>query len=103
MLQLAWQSVDQRRDYFTTNLMYQCLAGNAPVHLRNEISYVSENHDVNTRFVQNSNVITPMPNIEQFKKSLSYHGPHVWNALPAEIKSAESLNQVKYLYKKNLF
>ena len=103
MLQLHWQSVDQRRDYFTTNLIFQCLTGKVPVHLRNEISIVSETHNVNTRFAQNSNVTTPRPNTEQFKKSLSYHGPQIWNALPAEIKLAEDHNELKHLYKKEFF
>ena len=103
MLQLRWQSVDQRRDYFTTTLMFKCLTEKAPVHLRNEMSFVSENHDVRTRFSQNYNVVTPRPNTEQFKKSLCYYGPQVWNALPADIKLAETHNELKHLYKKRFF
>ena len=49
MTQLNWQSVDQRRDYFTANIMFKSINGIAPVHIRNEISLVSEIHDGNTR------------------------------------------------------
>ena len=100
MLRLRWQSVDQRRDYFTTNLMFKCLTDTAPVHLKNEISSVSETHSINTRASQNLNVSSPRPNIEFFKKSFAYHGPHVWNSLPDEVKSAENLNEMKRLYKR---
>ena len=103
MLELKWQSVDQRRDFFTASLMHKCLTNKAPVHLRNRISFVSENHNVRTRFSQNANVTTPRPNVEKFKKSFSYHGPQLWNALPSEIRSAGTQNEMKYLYKQTFF
>ena len=103
MTQLNWQSVDQRRDYFTANIMFKSINGIAPVHIRNEISLVSEIHDVNTRLAQNYNAIIPKPNIEHYKKSFKYHGPQIWNALPVELKSAETLDYFKHLYKKEYF
>ena len=83
--------------------MFKSTNGIAPVHIRNEISLVSEIHDVNTRLAQNYNAIIPKPNIEHYKKSFNYHGHQIWNALPVELKSAETLDYFKHLYKKEYF
>ena len=103
----SWLNLTDRvltnRDYFTANIMFQCINGTAPIHLRNEVSLVSEIHDARTRSAENSNVMAPKPNIELFKKSFRYHGSQVWNALPGELKSAETIDYFKYLYKKEYF
>ena len=67
------------------------------------MSSVSETHNINTRASQTLNVSSPRPNIEFFKRSFAYHGPHVWNSLPDEVKSAENLNDMKRLYKRIMF
>ena len=103
MFRLGWQSIDQRRDYFTANLMYKCINSTAPTHLQNSMCLVSENHAVQTRSAQNKDVVTPRPNIELFKKSLSYNGPLVWNALPTNLKSSENISDFKRSYKEHFF
>ena len=103
LAQLGWQSIDQRRDYFTACLMYKTLNNSVPVHISNEVSLATEIHDVQTRSAHHGNIYIPKPNIESFKKSLSFHGPIIWNALPAEMKTAEDFQKFKYLYKKALF
>ena len=104
MNQLRWQTLDQRRDYFTATLMFKCLNNDmAPAHLRNEVSLSSEIHDVQTRFALNHNVAIPKPNIEIYKKSFKYHGSLIWNALPSELKHAGDLREFKGLYKRMYF
>ena len=49
MRELGWQSIEQRRDYFVATLMYKCINGMAPSRIMNEITKVSDTHDVNTR------------------------------------------------------
>ena len=100
---LRLQSIEMRRDYFTACLMYKCLNSIAPLHLINEISLVSEIHDVNTRSAQLKNVHVPMPNSELFKKSFRYHGAIIWNSLPAELKQAGNIEDFKYRYKQKYF
>ena len=101
--ELRFQTIEQRRDYFTACLMYKCLNNIGPLHLTNEISLVSEIHNAYTRSAQQNNVHVPMPNSELFKKSFKYHGAIIWNSLPAELKQAEHVEEFKYLYKQIYF
>ena len=39
-----------------------------------------------------SNFITPRPNREIFKQSITYSGPIVWNSLPSELKNLDTVN-----------
>ena len=99
MIQLGWQTIDQRRDYFTACLMYQGINNIAPIHINNEIDLVSEIHDAQTRSALNGNVYTPKPNLEIYKNSLRYYGSIIWNDLPAELKSAQDQRDFKRRYK----
>ena len=99
MTQLGWQSIDQRRDYYTACLMYHGVNDLAPMHINNEISLVSEMHEARTRSATNRNVCIPKPNVELYKKSFRYHGSVTWNALPDELKSASDQLCFKALYK----
>ena len=49
MKDLGWQTLDIRRDYFLSTLMYKCIKGNAPVRLTNELIMTADTHDCNTR------------------------------------------------------
>ena len=100
---LHLQTIEKRRDYFTACLMYKCLNNTAPLHLINEISLVSETHDVFTRSAQQNNVHVPFPNLELYKKSFKYHGAITWNSLPAELKQSRDISEFKYLYKQLYF
>ena len=103
MTQLGWQTINQRRDYFTACLMYQGVQNIAPIHINNEITLVSEIHNTQTRAALNGNIYTPKPNLEIYKHSLRYHGSTVWNALPAELKSAQDQFDFKRQYKEHFF
>ena len=44
-------------------------------------------------------MILPPINLSQYKTSIAYNGPKLWNMLPAEIKNTETLFNFKKSYK----
>ena len=103
MNDLGWQSIDTRKKYFLSSLMYKTIHGQAPIWLSNNVLMANENHNRSTRYASNQNVVVPKPNYEIFRKSFQYQGSMVWNGLPPQLKEANNLNSFKYLYKKLLF
>ena len=65
--------------------MYNCIHGNAPTRMCNEVEMVFDRHSFNTRLANTLYVVLPKPNIECFKKSFKYAGGKIWNDLPSII------------------
>ena len=101
--QLGWQTVDERRDYFTATLMYKCINEEAPTRLINELVMTENTHDRSTRSVTHQNLQVPKPKVEHFRNSFRYRGAVQWNSLPTELKSATSADLFKYKYKRHFF
>ena len=101
--QLGWQTLDARRDYFLSSLMYRCVNGMAPARLMNELVMTEDTHDRTTRSATAGIVQVPRPNVESFRRSFKYRGAVLWNALPNYIKDAGTPSEFKYLYKKHYF
>ena len=100
--ELGWQTVEQRRDYFTATLMYKCIHGIAPQRLMNELVMSNETHNIPTRSTQNFNVQVPEPKYEIFRNSFRYQGALLWNSLPAQLKNSNDIASFKKYYK-NLY
>ncbi len=50
-----------------------------------------ENHDRNTRFANNMNVVVPKPNVETFRNSFMYQDAISWNSLPPQLYIRKSI------------
>ena len=101
--ELGWQSIEQRRDYFVATLMYKCINDIAPVRISNEITKVSDTHDVNTRLANTDDLYIPEPKCELFRHSFRYYGPSLWNTLPQALRESPSIDSFKYNYKMQYF
>ena len=71
MKNLSWQTFEDRRDYFLSTLMYQCVHGLAPSRLCNEIEMYFDRHGLNTRNANSLNVVPLKPNIQLYCQSLN--------------------------------
>ncbi len=49
IIQLGWQTVRDRRDYFMCALMYKCLNGKGPAVSQDKFKFTSVNHVFSTR------------------------------------------------------
>ena len=88
--ELRWQSLDVRRDYYTSTLMYKCIYEAAPIRLINELRMTADLHSYPTR-AATQDVHVPKRNNELYRQSFKYHSVILSNALPHDIKNAPIL------------
>ena len=60
-------------------------------------------HDYNTSTRNASDYQYPRIRTTSMRNSVFFKGPEVWNSLPTEIKSSQSLDVFKYKYKRFFF
>ena len=99
VLQLGWQTLEQRRDYYVATLMHKCINKTAPAHLVNNIVLTEDTHSVNTRASSNGIVQVPQANCELYKSSFRYQGATLWNSLPSELRNVPDIESFKLFYK----
>ena len=97
--ELGWQTIDQRRDYFTAITMYKIIHELAPKRLIDSVVMTRQTHDVTTRSSVNDELQIPEPRYEIFRNSLKYQGSVLWNNLPARLRQATDIGTFKRLYK----
>jgi hypothetical protein len=103
--ELAWQTLQERRDYLLASLMFKCTHELAPEYLTDQFNLVLEISERVTRASQSFDLMVPMPHIEKYKQSLLYNGAKFWNtsSLPAELKNANNIQHFKLSYKRILW
>ena len=75
--------------------MFNCIHGNAPLHLVNSIVMCCETHNVNTRLANTMNVDVPYARTELYKRSAIYRASIIWNSMPDNLKDCIDLNDFK--------
>ncbi len=103
MNELGWQTLEQRTKYYVSSLIFKSIHGLNPHWINNNILMACENHNRNTRFANNMNVVVSKPNVETFRNSFMYQGAISWNSLPPHLKYATIHDSFKRLYKKEYF
>ncbi len=83
--------------------MFKSMHGLNPHCINNNILMACENHDRNTRFANNMNVVVPKTNVETFRNLFLYQGAISWNSLPPNLKFATTHDSFKRMYKKEDF
>ena len=96
--QLGWLRFDERVIYRKCTLMYKALHNLAPTYLSNKFTYTHNIHSFDLRSATNQTLYVPKPNLEIYRRSLSYSGPKLWNALPESVRNAPSLGSFKQRY-----
>jgi hypothetical protein len=85
-------SLLNRRDKITAKLVHQCVYKKAPVLMR---AYI-ERSEATARAYEEYRVKVPPPiRTNLFKNSFSYRGAALWNTLPPEIRSTESMGRFR--------
>ena len=75
---------------------FKSLRGLAPEYLCSE--FESRQTHYNLRDSENK-LNVPLPRTNYYENSFSYSGAVLWNSLPREVRSAESLGQFRRLIK----
>ena len=92
-------SIEMRKDYFISVIMYKTINGSGLRYLFPNLTYTHQYHNYNTRAASNEMFILPKPKCELFKTS-KYYGIKLWNHLPYQIKNASNIEQFKDMCKK---
>ncbi len=105
MNELGWQTLEQRKKQYVSSLMFKSMHGLNPHCINNNILMACENHDRNTRFANNMNVVVSKPSVETFRNSLCtkvpFHGTvcHLTlNMLPPMIVLKECIRKSIYMH-----
>ena len=96
---LNWQTLQERKRYLLSTLMYKCVNQQAPRYLTDNITLVSEYSERLTRQTDSLNVVIPKPFIDKFKESFLYTGAKQWNSLEIGLKRSQSAKKFKKEYK----
>ena len=89
---LHWLRFTQRVTYKLCLLVYKALHGGAPRYLSDlVVPAVSDPSGRRLRSANSLNIVRPRTRIKFGDRGFSIAAPDVWNSLPLEIKTAQSL------------
>ena len=93
LAQLRILNVTQRYQYFMGTLIYKCIKGIAPNYLSDTITCMQDIHEHNTR---NEFLLRIPPSRTNYgKRSLASAGSQLWNSLPYDVQSSQSVSIFK--------
>ncbi len=72
-------------------IVYKLFNSSGPQYLNSMFSYKQPSSDLNLRSKEKGELFVPKPRIEFSRKSLSYSGPMIWNAIPSHLRFSENL------------
>lgn len=93
--ELGWQSVGNRLKYNKAVLTYKALNNLAPEYIANLLKPMSAMHLLNLRSTENGILHVPRSRTTLYNGAFSCSAPRLWNSLPQEARSSESLNSFK--------
>ena len=101
--ELKWQTLSDRKNYFTALMVFKSLNGQAPPYLQSKFNYVRNIHECNTRHATAGLLaLPPVRNgcdLECFRYCFSYDGVKVWNCIDSSIRNSFNVQSFKLLYK----
>ena len=96
--ELNWMTFPNRVKFQKSVLMYKIFNNHSPSYLLDNFTLTSEVYQKSLRSTTENSLYVPKPNIELFRKSLSYSGSKIRNAIPDHIRRSTSVTQFKTEY-----
>ena len=86
-------TINERIFLRKAKFMFKVFIQKAPLYIRDLFEPTILNNESRIlRSSSNNNFVTPKPNKELFKDSLSYSGTLIWNVLPEHIKLSKNIS-----------
>ena len=98
---LNWLTFESRCHYHAGVLIYKSLKNNVPDYISNLIKF-SHNERYMLRSSSKQNIAQTTRNTDIKKQSFEYVSVQVWNSIPIEIRTSNTLNTFKHKYKQHL-
>ena len=95
---LGWMKFVERLKFNKALLVYKSLNNKCPEYMSNMFQTPQNIHSMTLRSESVNTLMVPKPNYEFSRKSFSYSGAKLWNSLPLEIQSSESILQFRSKY-----
>ena len=93
--ELNLMTLQNRRNYRLTCLMFKCMHGLAPTYLTDRITLNCDIHEYGTRAALNDDLYVPTAKTECLRKTFLYNGAITWNNLPVNLKQIPTLECFK--------
>ena len=92
---LHWQSIEQRIKYHQCLTVYKILSNRVPLYLKSLV----KNRPVyyHTRYAVNSPIFVPTPRTQYMKTSFTYQASTMFNSLPLQIQTCQTIDNFKKL------
>ena len=94
--ELSWMTFPDRVKFQKSIIMYKILNNLSPSYLLDNFTLTSEVNQRSLRSTTENSLYIPKPNIELFRKSLSYSGSKIW--IPDFIKGSTTVAKFKTEY-----
>ena len=91
---LNWTNLETRRTQQFKTFMYKTVNNMVPSYLSGKFTSTSMIHEHSLRG-SNHKLFVPRPLTESLNKSFSYRGATLWNDIPVELTSVQSLAEFK--------
>ena len=100
LAQLEILNITQRYQYFVGTLTYKCVNGKAPHYMNDSIICMRDTHEHNTR---NEYLLRIPPSHTNYgRRCFTNVSAQVWNSLPYDVQSAQTISSFKSLLRKYL-
>ena len=96
--ELNWMTFPERVQFQKAIMMFKTMNNLAPTYMNNLFQYTNEIHNRNLRSTTENLLYVPKPKCEIFRNSFAYSGAKLWNSIPQNIKSYNSVQQFKDRY-----
>lgn len=92
---LGWLSADDRRSYLIYYFLFSIIRSSTPSYLASNFRPYTSSCDC--ACTSPPDLVIPSCRTSTYQRSFHYVGTTMWNSLPVNIKSADSLNAFKHL------
>ena len=89
--ELNWMTFPERVQFQKAIMMFKIMNNLAPTYMNNLFQYTNEIHNRNLRSTTENLLYVPKPKCEIFRNSFAYSGAKLWNSIPQNIKSCNSV------------
>ena len=96
--ELSWMTFSDRVKFQKSIIMYKIINNLSPSYLFDNFTLTSEVNQRSLRSTTENSLYIPKPNIELFRKSLSYSGSKIWNAIQDFVKGSTTVAKFKTEY-----
>ena len=79
-------------------ITYKCVSGLAPTYLSVFFEPIELVHGLQTRAVQNRDMVVRRGRTIVGDKAFQYNGPHIWNKIPVDVRLCTTVQSFKTAY-----